>query len=34
MYRTRKVYQKAWNDLGNPTNENKIIKPLGFYSKK
>jgi len=33
MYRTRKVYQKAWNDLNRPIKENKIIKPLGFYSK-
>lgn len=34
IYRVRKVYQKAFNDSNNATNENKIIKPLGFYIKK
>lgn len=34
IYRVRKVYQKAFNDSNNAANENKIIKPLGFYIKK
>ena len=34
IYRVRKVYQKAFNDSNNVINENKIIRPLGFYNKE
>ena len=33
-YRTRKIYQKAWIDLGKTVKENKKISPLGIYLNK